>query len=201
MEIINKLKDIIFSGKENNNKNYLIKIIVMGLIGIIFLFSGNLFNTITPSERGVTETETRIEKRESVEKDYEEKMASRLEQLISHIDGVGKTRVQIITERSKRYEYEYNLSENNKITSETDQNDGERKIIEETIDKKVVIIRDSSGQEKPVIRVEYKPEITGVIIVAQGAEISSIRKKIYDSVSSFLDLPLFKINVLPHERS
>ena len=195
MNIIDNLKNIIFN--KNNRDNQLLRnVILLGLIGLIFLFAGNLFFPPAAPEEKVAVKVTE----NMVGESYQEKLARQLQEILSAIAGVGESRVQLMTERSTLYEYEYNLGEDNKITNERDQNDGERRIIEENIRKELVIIRDSSGQERPVIRVEQKPEITGVLIVAEGAHNSEIRYRIYQAVSSFLGLPWYKINVLPQER-
>jgi len=80
------------------------------------------------------------------------------------------------------------------------QYDKLRRIEEERIEREPVIIRENDGREKPVIRIQNKPEITGIIVVAQGAESVEIKYEIYKAISSLLGLPKYKISVLALER-
>ncbi|MFW6237817.1 MAG: stage III sporulation protein AG, partial [Halanaerobiales bacterium] len=124
-------------------------------------------------------------------------LSGKLTRAISSIKGVGDVEVQIYIEEGTSYEYEYNISENNKITNERDQNDGNREIEEDDNERELVVIQDSAGNEKPVIRREKKPEISGVLIVAEGAGVSSRKREIFQAVQGLLDLPAHRINVLP----
>ena len=196
MNIINKFKNIFKEGENDKESNFLRNILILGLIGIIFLFAGNLFSSTNSSR--TEPTSLKPVENDINQKSYQSELSQRLEETISLMKGVGQTRVQLITEQGPKYEYEYNVEQDNKITNETDQNGGERRIEEKNTKKDLVILRDNSGNEEPVKKVEIKPEITGVIIIAQGSEDSDIKYKIYKSVSRLLDLPLHKINVLPY---
>jgi len=194
LQFFEKLNEL---GKKGGGKLFR-NLIILGLLGILLLLAGNIFtNTdskkIKPEKK---EIKTTIENNNS----YVSNLSSNLEETLSMIEGAGKVKVQLLVEKGVTYEYEYNKDKTNKITNETDRNGGEREIKENTLENELVIIKDASGNEEPVIRVEKKPKITGVIIVARGAEVSEIKYDIYKTVSRFLDLPLHKINVLPYER-
>ena len=195
MNIIEELKKLFFSEK---NDKLLRNIAILGMIGVVLLFVGNIFSVpSSPAER--------VNKPENgdsinIEQNYVDRIRDELVSVISVIRGVGNVEVKIYVSEGSYYEYEYNISENNKITNETDQNDGSRRIEEESYDRETVIIRDSSGNERPVIRREVKPEIKGILIVAEGAEISSLKYDIFRAVQGLLDLPAHKINVLPYQR-
>ena len=206
LEILNEIKKLFGQDKQEGKKNKLFQnIVIMGMIGFLLLFAGNLFdhsnNTNNQTEQLSQEI---IEQRDSdynlTINNYEEELARQLENIISLIDGVGTTQVQLKTSHSIIYEYEYNIREDNKITNERDQNEGERRIEENQIERDLVVIRNSDGSEEPVVRMKKKPEITGVIVIAEGAENSKIKYDIYHAISNFLDLALYKISVLPHER-
>lgn len=198
MNLIEIIKNLIFGGGEGEKKGNIVgNIVLIGLLGIIFIFMSNVFSEpeTLDQETKIIKTEDRKDKGEN----YKHELVKGLQETISLIKGVGKVKVQVLFSRDSSYEYEYNQNKINKITNETDQNGGERKIEEDSVEKEMVIIRDANGNEKPVIRVETNPKISGVIVVAEGAEVSKIKYKIFRAISSYLDLPAYKINVLPYD--
>lgn len=200
MGFIDELKSIFLgNGEKGSKNNYLRNIIILGMIGTLLLLTGNVFLSNNNPPRAVPQSDNDVNQDQVVYSDYENELARKLEEIISLIDGVGKVRAQVYVKNSIEYEYEYNQNTTNKITSENDQNGGERRIEEDTIESDMVIIKDSSGNEKPVVRRKKIPEITGILIVAQGAENSHLKYRISRAVSSFLDLPVHRISVLPYE--
>ena len=84
----------------------------------------------------------------------------------------------------------------NQTTTETDQNGGERQIEDLSKDEKLVIIRDGD-KEIPLITETKKPEIRGVLVVADGAKNISVKSMIIEAVSRALDVPTHKVSVQP----
>lgn len=195
MDLIKKFNQVFFA--ENNQGNMLRKIVIMGMIGILLLLIGSIFSGT--NSRGNLSNDREVSKPSPTipDSDYESELTGDLEKLLTMINGVGQVKVKLYITQGEKYHYEYNEENTNKITTESDQNGGEREIQEATLDKELVIVRDSAGNEKPVIMVTKKPEIEGILIVAEGAERSEIKYKITRAVSNFMDLPLYKINVLP----
>ena len=195
MDLIKKINQVFFA--ENSQGNMLRKIVIMGMIGILLLLIGSIFSG--SNSRGNLSNDREVSKPSPTipDSDYESELTGDLEKLLTMINGVGQVKVKLYITQGEKYHYEYNEENTNKITTESDQNGGEREIQEATLDKELVIVRDSAGNEKPVIMVTKKPEIEGILIVAEGAERSEIKYKITRAVSNFMDLPLYKINVLP----
>lgn len=199
MGFIDELKKLFLSSEDKSPNNHLRNIIIMGMIGTLLLLFGNVFFNNNPPSPPVTKSANVDRQNLVFEEKYENELAVKLEEIISLIEGVGKVKVQVYVENSIEYEYEFNQNTTNKITSENDQNGGERRIEEDTKKNDMVILRDSSGNEKPVIKRKKIPTITGILIVAQGAENSQTKSNIFRAVSSFLNLPLYRISVLPYE--
>lgn len=200
MEFLEELKRIFsFTSDGEGGRNSLIwKIIILGLIGIFLLFSGDLF---TGKKRATQEVPVYQSGREiQVEEDYEVRLSAQLEEIISLIKGVGRVKVKIYITGYTEYEYEYNSRTINKVSTELDQNGGQREIVEDNLERELVVTRDPSGNEKPIIRREKLPEIQGVLIVAQGAENSQIKAEIIYAVRNLLNIPVHRISVLPYER-
>ncbi|MFW5980154.1 MAG: stage III sporulation protein AG [Halanaerobiales bacterium] len=195
MELIEFVKKY-FSGDGENK--VIRNIVLLGLIGTLFLFYGNLLNNSNNNNVQEKINNTNSLKEETINNETDQ-LKKELEEVLSNIQGVGKVRVQICYSRKSSYDYEYDKEEVNKITTEIDQNGGEREVKDVSNDRKLVIIRKSDGEEKPVISEERPPLVSGVIIIAEGAENSRIRYSISQAVSNLFELPLYKVNVLPYE--
>jgi len=178
------------------NKSSLKYLVIIAMIGILLLLFSNLFsNEQVKVDNNSTEDNFIVDKMS-----YEEELGRRLEEILQCVKGLGSVEVELMIEEGFEYEYVYNVSNNNKITNEDDNNGGTRIIEEIQSQKDIVVLKDNSGNENPLIRIERKPVITGVIVVAEGAENSEIKYEISRSISNYLNLPIHKINVFPYER-
>ena len=140
------------------------------------------------SEEGVTTSKELL--------DYETEQKEKLEEILSKIDGVGEVVVNIYFESSEVKVPATNSSTQTSQTEEEDTNGGTRLTKQETEGATVVMQSDSSTSE-PFITKTYKPQITGVLIVAEGAKSSKITYDIQKAVSSLYNLSLEKVNVYP----
>lgn len=201
MNLIDKVKDIFLGetakeSKKNNSNNNLKYIVIIGMIGVLLLLLADLFNN-----NNSREIESSITVKEvSREKTYEENLSQQLQEIISLIEGVGQVRVKVYVTSGHSYQYKINRKEINKNTQETDQSGGERQIVENNIEEQLVVLRAKDGGENPVIKQETPPVLSGVLIIAEGAQNSHIKYKIVRAVSSLFSLPVHKINVLPYQR-
>ncbi|MEJ6950083.1 stage III sporulation protein AG [Natronospora cellulosivora (SeqCode)] len=204
MGIIDELKNIFIEQGEGGGKNSVLlrNIIILGMIGTLLLLFANVFldSNDNNSHRSTQFIDNNEERHQVEVLSFEEQLANELQELISLIHGVGKSRVKIYAQHQSSYEYEYNTNLLNKITNEVDQSGGQREILEDNQDRQLVVLRDSTGSERAVVRRKTLPEITGVFIVAQGAENSQIKYDITRAVSNLLDIPVHRISVLPYER-
>ena len=128
--------------------------------------------------------------------DYETEQKEMLEEILSKIDGVGEVVVNIYFESSEIKVPATNSNTQISETEEEDTNGGTRVTKQETEGATVVMQNDSNTSE-PFITKTYKPQITGVLIVAEGAKSSKITYDIQKAVSSLYNLSLDKVNVYP----
>ncbi len=127
-------------------------------------------------------------------------LAQRLEQVLTQINGVGQVRVTVNLASTTQKDYAVNTATNNKNTLEHDQKGGNRTITETNQNDQMVLVRENEGnREEPVVVKEVKPEVKGVIVVAEGAEDPVIKTDLMNAVQVYLDIPLHKVIVLPKE--
>lgn len=81
-------------------------------------------------------------------------------------------------------------------TEETDKEGGKRSVTDQTSEEQIVMIRNGD-QETPVVVQTKKPDIRGVLVVAQGVDNVQIKKTIIDAVTRVLDVPSYRVAVAP----
>lgn len=128
--------------------------------------------------------------------DYEAQVKEELKEILSKMDGVGEVDVTIYFESSEIKVPATNSTTQTSETQEEDTNGGQRVNKQETEGTTVVMQSDSSNSEPFIIKT-YKPQITGVFIVAEGAKSNKVIYDIQTAVSSLYNLSLDKVNVYP----
>ncbi|WP_079708534.1 stage III sporulation protein AG [Paraliobacillus ryukyuensis] len=185
-------------------------ILIIGLIGILVLLVANMFQGQSTTQKPQTssnqmredlgeETFLQEEKKTSnldeVEKEYE----SELQALLEKIDGVSGVEVMVNLDATQKQVYEKNLIVGTQTTEETDQNGGERKIEDTSEEKQVVIVRQGE-EEVPLLIQTKRPEVRGVLVVAQGVNNLEIEQWVTEAVSRVLDVPVHRISVMPKNK-
>ncbi len=130
-------------------------------------------------------------RKSSLEKSYEAELKNALELM----SGVNNVTVMVKLSSSEKKVYEKNNSITKKQTEETDKDNGKRNIEEETSDNKVVVI-DDGNQNIPLVIQTDMPEVTGVLIVADGVDNITIKSKVIEAVTKVLDVPSHRVAVM-----
>ena len=128
--------------------------------------------------------------------DYESKQKEELKKILSKMEGVGEVDVKMYFESGEVKVPAYNSTTQNSQTREEDSQGGTRSTTQENGGDTIVMSGDTN---EPFILQTYKPKITGIIIVAEGASSSKVRYDIQVAVSSLYNLSLDKVNVYPME--
>lgn len=190
------LKDF-FMGKNLGGKRKGYFLLSLLLLGIILMFASSLF---TPLKKIPSSNQSPGEKTEDlyvVGNTYEKDLSRSLQQVLEHIDGISQVQVFINFAGSKESTFGLTHEENSKQTTESDREGGRREIMENNSKENYVLLREPGGGEKPLLLSESMPRITGVLVVAQGAENSFLRLKVVRAIQSVLNLPVHRIAVLP----
>lgn len=127
-----------------------------------------------------------------LEKDLEDKLVQNLQQM----SGVGKVQVSVTLSTSLKSEFAMSGSVTKKNIKEADKAGGTRESSEVTENNQLVI---PNGASEPVVVVEERPTVAGVLIIAEGAKDPNIRENIHNAVKTLLDIPTQKISVQPME--
>lgn len=125
-----------------------------------------------------------------LEKDLEDKLVQNLQKMT----GVGRVQVSVTLSTSLKSEFAMSGSITKKTIKEADKTGGTRESSEVTENNQLVIPNGASG---PVIVMEERPTVAGVLIIAEGAQDPNIRENIHNAVKTLLDVPTQKISVQP----
>lgn len=127
-------------------------------------------------------------------------LEQRLERILGKMDGVGNVSVSVIFKESPEYQYAINVSTSEKSITESDHSGGSRITIDTTETGQVVLVRSNNSiSEKPVVIKEIKPEVLGVLVVAQGASNPLIKAELTRAVQTLLGISLDQITVVSGE--
>ena len=155
--------------KKFSGKNVLYLIIIVAVL--LLIFSGGAGNG---NEEKVVVKE---------EDNFYEETSVRLEEILSKIKGAGKVSVMFILENNGEITPVYN-----KKTSTDDTN--KRNDTEST-----AVLFGQGTNQQPYILEEKNPQISGIIVVAEGADNENVKIEIFEAVRALLGVPSHRIKV------
>lgn len=182
----------IFSGNNKWEKSKLL--LLLGLAGVFLILLGDFAGTFTSAPQPSSTTGSSPENKSDLSS--EKSLEQKLEEMLTQIAGVGKVKVKITFASSSQRIYARNTTNSQEETVEEKDSQQVKKNSRHNKESKVVILNKGGG-EKAVVKREIKPEIKGVLIVAEGAENSQIKASLLHAVERGLGIPSYKIAVLP----
>lgn len=126
---------------------------------------------------------------------YEAWLEQRICDLLKHVDGVGEVDVMVLLESSSEKVWQSDGSSSTSLTEEKDSEGGSRKIENREMDHSTVIL-SGSGKSEPMLTKELRPQISGIIISAEGGGSPQVQAEISAAMEALLGLPAHKIKVL-----
>lgn len=183
-------------------RDNLIVLVLAGILLIVITLPTKDTKDIQKSEEpGQTEVKEAAGSENAEEVDYLDiyeytaYLEKKLEQMLVKIDGAGNVSVMITLEASAKQivEKEETLSRNN--TLESDSEGGNRSIYEIDTGQQTVYYK-SDNVQTPYISQTILPEISGVLIVAQGARSASVKKSMVEIAQALFGIEAHKISVV-----
>lgn len=186
-------------------------LLILGMVGVCLLLVSSWWSNKSsnvPSDsaqKGVAVSSsslTGIVQPESVKSgggSEEEVLEQRIGSILQQIAGVGEVKVSISLGSGTRYEYATNQKNDQRQIEERDERGGTRTTSEQTLDEQIVLLSGSAGSTsgQPLKVREIKPEIKGVLVVAEGARNAEIKEALTRTVQTVLNVPAYKIRVMP----
>ena len=202
----NKLKNIIKQDEnpEGNNKKkienlvFFIVVLIITIVVINVIWNGN--NKTNNQETNIVNKklaesqDTPSGTSELQNNDIKNELETKLEKILSKIQGVGEVQVCINYQESAEVVAMYNENSKTSSTEETDTSGGTRKI-EEIDTQKDIIYKENNGEKTPITKKVIQPKIEGAIITAEGANNAETKTNIIQAVEAVTGLATHKIQV------
>lgn len=194
-----KLKDKL---SEKTSKKNFMNLLILVLVGVLLAILSNTFketaaSSIIPSKNNQI---TEVEKTKNVQVDNEtiskeeQDIEKKLKDTLENIEGVGNVKVMIYFKGGEEQIPAININDSTSLTEEKDVDGGTRKITQKNDGRSIVMMNTENGTEPFVVK-KYKPEVTGVFIVAEGADNNLIKLQIEKAVINLFDLKEDQVNV------
>jgi stage III sporulation protein AG len=210
----NKLEAFISSGGKNENGkrklNTFRLLILIALIGMAIM----LFNSFVHVKKIDTEGEGREppvlqninspnlteDPSTSPFDDIEYSLENKTKEILEKIVGVGAVDVLVTIDSTEEVIVQRNVKDSQEVTEETDAGGGKRNVTQYTKDGQIMTY-EVSGNQQPIVTKKVKPKVRGVLVVARGAENATVKGLIVDAVEKGLNVPAFRISVVPRKQS
>ncbi|WP_127533848.1 stage III sporulation protein AG [Paenibacillus kobensis] len=129
----------------------------------------------------------------------EQPLENRLKDILEKIVGVGTVDVLVSVESTEEVIYALDSQKTQQINDESDKNGGKRHLTAVTENGNVVLY-EKSGDQSPIITKKIKPRISGVLVVAKGAEHPTVKRLIQDAIEKGINVPVNRISIVPRKQ-
>ncbi|NLJ86745.1 MAG: hypothetical protein GX322_09935 [Firmicutes bacterium] len=179
-----------------------ILVFLIGVASFLQFTSGTHSPVIFPEAKDI---ETRVEPVAGTASlrqfGFEEEVENRLASVLAQMEGVGGTQVLVYVTTGPRLELAHDMNQDKTTTEETDRQGGQRRVVADHLQQKVVILREGqSAGDKPVVVTEHRPTIGGVLVIADGAKDPSMRLRIARAVATAIDIPVHRVEVMARRK-
>lgn len=178
-----QLLEKIRSGQKN-------QIVLLLLAGILLLIIA-----VPTKDSEVSVSETIQTESAAVVYSQKEQLEQQLKSVLGTVSGVGKTEVMISLKSDGRRIVEKDLQVSEDEESSVDASVVQRRESSEN----TVYQQGTDGKETPYVTETLEPEITGVLVVAQGAKNPVIVTEITEAVMALFGVEAHKIKVMKME--
>lgn len=141
-------------------------LLLVGLLLLVIALPTRQENENTIAEENTQETDQGLQ-----EQDWQTKMEERLVEVLEQVQGVGKAEVFLTCEGTQE------------------------KVVEKD-ETETVYERDSRGNQTPYVSAEIYPQVTGVLVVAQGGDDPVVIQNIQEAVQVLFQVEAHKIKVM-----
>ena len=175
-----RLGELLFSAEKSDLRVRIL--MAVGFAAVAFLFLSDLEGENDKSASAQPESYS------VTEENYDEYTASlekRLTELISSVDGAGRTKVMITLECGTEYVYACQQKTTSAI-SENSNPDGRISRDEKRSGEESLILINAGRGEEPLILKQITPTVAGVVVLCTGADDIRVRQQVIDVVTTAL---------------
>lgn len=132
---------------------------------------------------------------------YEAVLENRVKEVLKKVEGVGAVDVLIVLKSSEERVYLTDGKSSQSSTKEVDSAGGSREVTEQQEEVNTVLSSgggnlSGNGGSGALLEKELRPELSGIIISAQGGGSPAVKAEITEAMEALFGLPAHKIKVL-----
>lgn len=173
------------------------QVLILLLAGVLLLIIAIPTEKQEHTSAGQVQTEAAADTSEGT-RDRARELEEQLQQLLSQVEGVGKAEVMLTFKSDGRRIVEKDLEESSESSQRQDDS-GSDESSQSSSSESTVFRKDSDGSEAPYVTESLEPEISGVLVIAQGAQDAAVVKEITDAVMALFGVEAHKIKVMKME--
>ncbi len=156
-------------------------VIVMGVVGIILIFSSSLFKA-----KPVNKTDNLSSQNDTQE--YAKLLEENLKNIVSEISGVGEAKVLVTLESSKQTVYATEQKKSKEATEDKTSNETSKKKESDDIETRYIKVKNADGTEQALSVTQIQPSIKGVVVICKGGDNPEIKEKVKNAVKTALNI-------------
>ena len=168
------------------NKNQII--VAIGLIGLILISASSIFKKDSKKKHIPAQNQTMETRRETLQQN--------LENIISSIDGAGKSKVLVTFENSAETVYATEEKKNKEASEDKAEGEITRKKETDDCEKKYITIKDGEGTEHALAVTEIEPKVKGVVAICQGGDNPVVKQKVTEAITTALNIVSKRVCVI-----
>lgn len=181
-----EFKNKILSLISAKNKNQII--VAIGLVGLILISASSIFKKDSKKEHIPAQNQTMETRRETLQQN--------LENIISSIDGAGKSKVLVTFENSVETVYATEEKKNKEASEDKAEGEVTRKKETDDCEKKYITIKDGEGTEHALAVTEIEPKVKGVVAICQGGDNPVVKQKVTEAITTALNITSKRVCVI-----
>lgn len=167
-----------------------------GLLLAVIVFPGGKKNADSTEqekqgEHPVTEVSHALTEAETSITAYERYLSETLEEILSQIEGAGEVKAWVTLASGKEQVFTMESEGEQSLLKEEDSVGGSRTEEKNSMNKSVVLANDGN----PYVVKTLQPKVEGVLVVAEGADKSTVKKNISDAVEVLFGIDAHRIKV------
>lgn len=175
------------------NKKNIYNIAAVLVIGALFIIMSDSFFGGAGKENVAEVKADEIQVKSGSEEDYGAELEKRLEETLSCVEGVGRVKVMLTLENSAELIVKQDIKTDSSQTQE-DNAEGKPSKSSNTYGTEEKTVVNSSAE--PFVVQEKKPQIKGIVIVADGGGSAEIKSALINAAKALTGVEVHKIEVL-----
>ena len=183
------------SGGKLPGKNQLLLVFLVGLLLLVIAYP------VSDKDKEVAQAETatdanRGSRAGSDIEAYQEYMEKRVANALESVAGVGKAEVVITLKSSGEKVIEKDKNSSHQVSSEQSESGSTRTTEDRTSDSTSVYTQQSDGSQTPYVSKELTPEISGVVVIADGGDNAVVVQNITEAIQALFGVETHKIKIM-----